>query len=349
MPATVAATKSRTRQPHWSRMTDEQLLQMRLCDLQLDLQATPLQEHVQRLYRELEDRGIDFRPHVWLGEEWFSPDGVPGIAVPFYLAHPRLLRLERRLARDVEGALESDFMRILRHEAGHALDSAYRLRRRAHWRTVFGRASVPYRPHYRARPASRHHVQHLDDWYAQSHPTEDFAETFAVWLDPRSGWRRRYATWPVMRKLRFVQEFAAECSTRPPRVRTRQRVESLATDTRTLAEYFDAKASARDRRRVALVDRVLMQKLGNGEAKGRARSAAVLLREHRAQLLDWLTASTRIDDYSARQILRTLIDRCAGRRLRVSGSRRELLQQTRRLLRYLAARYRRSYGLRLRA
>ena len=25
---------------------------------------------------------------------------------------------------------------------------------------------------------------HLDPWYAQSHPDEDFAETFAVWLTP---------------------------------------------------------------------------------------------------------------------------------------------------------------------
>jgi hypothetical protein len=191
------------------------------------LRRSPLQRYVQRLYSELDGRGIRFRPHVWLSEEWFSPDGVPGIAVPFYLAHPRLMRLERKMTREVEGSNVNWLMRILRHEAGHAIDSAYRLRRRAHWRALFGPASEPYRSGYRARPASRHHVQHLGDWYAQSHPTEDFAETFAVWLAPRSGWQRRYASWPALRKLRFVQQVAGEFGAHRPPVRCRDRIEPL--------------------------------------------------------------------------------------------------------------------------
>ena len=79
-------------------------------------------------------------------------------------------------------------MRILRHEAGHAIDSAYRLRRRAHWRALFGHGLDAAIARAIGRgPASRHHVQHLGDWYAQSHPTEDFAETFAVWLHAALG------------------------------------------------------------------------------------------------------------------------------------------------------------------
>ena len=172
----------------WTRLTDEELLQLRMCDLRLDLHALAARNATSSgCTSELDDRGIRFRPHVWLSEEWFSPDGVPGIAVPFYLAHPRLMRLARKMTREVEGSNVNWLMRILRHEAGHAIDSAYRLRRRAHWRALFGPASRPYRARYRARPASRHHVQHLGDWYAQSHPTEDFAETFAVWLDAALG------------------------------------------------------------------------------------------------------------------------------------------------------------------
>jgi hypothetical protein len=171
-------------------MSDEQLLGMRFCDLDLRIGRTPLARRVRRLYRELDKRGIGFRPHVWLSEEWFSPDGVPGIAAPFYLAHPRLERLERRMMRQVEGGSAESAMRILRHEAGHAIDTAYRLRRRKRWREVFGRASQPYPDSYTARPGSRRYVQHLGDWYAQAHPCEDFAETFAVWLKPNSSWRR---------------------------------------------------------------------------------------------------------------------------------------------------------------
>ena len=143
---------------------------------------------------------------MWLSEEWFSPDGVPGIAVPFYLAHPRLERLERRMMRNVEGGSAESAMRILRHEAGHAIDTAYRLRRRKRWREIFGPASLPYPDTYRARPGSRRYVQHLGEWYAQAHPCEDFAETFAVWLKPNSSWRRTYAQWPAFHKLEFVDE-----------------------------------------------------------------------------------------------------------------------------------------------
>src|SRR4051812_37092358 len=109
----------------WTRMSDEQLLGLRFCDLKLKIERSPLARRVRRLYRELGKRHIGFRPHVWLSEEWFSPDGVPGIAVPFYLAHPRLERLERRMMRNVEGGSAERGMRILRHEGGHADGTAH--------------------------------------------------------------------------------------------------------------------------------------------------------------------------------------------------------------------------------
>src|SRR5687768_10065626 len=128
----------------WTRLSDEELLGLRFCDLKLSLARSPLASRVKRLYDELASRGIHFKPHCWLAEEWFSPDGVPGIAIPFYLAHPRLRALEHRMMREVEGGNANWLMRILRHEAGHALDSAFRLRRRRRWREVFGPPSLPY-------------------------------------------------------------------------------------------------------------------------------------------------------------------------------------------------------------
>src|SRR5258708_7746673 len=118
----------------WETLSDDQLLSLRFCDLKLKVRGTELEDAIHRLYRELEMRGIRFRPHCWLAQEWFSPDGIPGIAIPFYLAHPRLMRIERRFMREVEGGNRNWLMRILRHEAGHAIDTAYRLRRRSLWR-----------------------------------------------------------------------------------------------------------------------------------------------------------------------------------------------------------------------
>lgn len=348
MPTLRRRPAARARRLDWTRLSDEELLRLRMCDLRLDLQRSPLRRHVERLYHELDGRGIRFRPHVWLAEEWFSPDGVPGIAVPFYLAHPRLMRLERKMTREVEGGNVNWLMRILRHEAGHAIDSAFRLRRRARWRSVFGPASQPYRDDYRARPASRHHVQHLGDWYAQSHPTEDFAETFAVWLAPRSSWQRRYASWPALRKLNLVQQFAGQLGAHRPPVRCRDRIEPLNIDRRTLGEYYEDKLARARTRRGVLADRVI-ERVFSAEADARALGAAALLRSHKTALLASMQRSTGIDRYGAHQIIRAVIDRCERRHLFVRGTQREALRATRAMLRTLVRRYLRSHGLRLRA
>ena len=145
-----------------------------------------LQGHGIRTIGELAARELVFRPRFWLSDEWFSPAGVPGVGIPFYLAHPRLMRLERHQMFEVEGGTREGCLRLLRHELGHAVDHAYRLSRRKDWRDVFGSASLPYPDAYRPNPASKRFVQHLDGWYAQAHPDEDFAETFAVWMTPRA-------------------------------------------------------------------------------------------------------------------------------------------------------------------
>src|SRR5579864_9070237 len=229
-PSVAAARRAVRRAPRpWVRLSDEELLKVRFCDLKLSIERSPLARHVRRLYQDLERRGLPVRPHMWLSEEWFSPDGVPGIAVPFYLAHPRLERLERRIMGEAEGGNTRLLRRILRHEAGHALDNAYRLRRRRRWREVFGPASLPYPARYRARAGSRRYVHHLGEWYAQAHPTEDFAETFAVWLTPRSGWRKSYAGWPALHKLQAVDELMASVRGRRAPGRPRRAARRAAT------------------------------------------------------------------------------------------------------------------------
>ena len=139
----------------WVHYTDAELLDLRVRDLDLRVERTTIEPRVRKLWGELEQHGIGFRPHVWLSEEWFSPDGIPGIAIPFYLAHPRLQRLERRFMHEVEGGNDKWLMRILRHETGHAIDTAFGLRRRKSWRETFGKASRRYPTRYSPRVARR--------------------------------------------------------------------------------------------------------------------------------------------------------------------------------------------------
>lgn len=312
---------------------------MRLCDLRLTLESSRLAPYVRRLNRELESRGIGFRPHAWLAEEWFSPDGVPGIAIPFYLAHPRLERLERRIMREVEGGNARWLMRILRHEAGHALDNAYRLRRRRRWREVFGPASLPYPHRYRARPGSRRYVHHLGEWYAQAHPTEDFAETFAVWLKPRSDWRRTYAAWPAFQKLSLVDDLMDSVRGKRAPVRSRQRVDAIADDTRTLAALYRRKLARRRHERRGLAEELLLKVFSAERERPGAMRAATLLRAAKSGLVASASRQLGLERYSVYQILRMLIERCDALKLHVRGSRRDAVRNVRWILGRIARLY----------
>jgi hypothetical protein len=331
----------------WTRLSDEDLLDVRFCDLGLALERTPLARYVARLYRELEARGIDFRPHCWLAGEWFSPDGVPGIAVPFYLAHPRLRQLERRMMQEVEGGNDNWLMRILRHEAGHAVDNAYRLRRRARWRETFGPAGLPYPDSYRPRPGSRRYVQHIGSWYAQSHPTEDFAETFAVWLKPNSRWRSQYADWPALAKLEYVDELMRELAGSVPPVRTRARVEPLTEDTRTLRQHYDAmleRYGIPDRR---AEDDLLARVFTTDPARARGRRASTFLRRLRPRLHDTIAERVGCSEYLVHQVMRTVIKRCDDLGLYVRGDARQARRNAEWLLVRLARDWEKSAGRRL--
>ena len=319
-------------------MSDEQLLGLRFCDLKLKIERSPVAKRVNRLYRELDKRQIGFRPHVWLSEEWFSPDGVPGIAVPFYLAHPRLERLERRMMRNVEGGSAESAMRILRHEAGHAIDTAYRLRRRKRWREIFGPASLPYPDTYRARPGSRRYVQHLGEWYAQAHPCEDFAETFAVWLKPNSSWRRTYAQWPAFHKLEFVDELLADVrGTRPP-VRNREVVEPLRENTHTLADHYRRKLRRYSMYRRTVTDH-LLERVFTSERQRRSRRASTFLRAHSLHLVNATMRELHAERYSVEQILRIVVERADKLGVWVRGSARSALRHARWMLVYLTRLY----------
>ena len=337
MPMITPRTGRRARP--WTRLSDEQLLQLRFCDLGLRVRGSNIERAVERLHEELGARGIRLRPHIWLAEEWFSPDGVPGIAVPFYLAHPRLMRLERSIMGQVEGGNSRWFMRILRHEAGHAIDNAYRLRRRKRWREVFGPASQRYPDRYRARPGSRRYVHHLGDWYAQAHPTEDFAETFAVWLTPHSGWRKRYADWPAVRKLRTVDELMSEVCERPAPVRTRARIEPIDTNTRTLAEHYRRKLARYRRYRRTMVDGLLQWLFTVERPRRDAVRAATLLRANQRALIEVVSHELGVPRYSVHEIMRTMIDRSEALQLYIRGSRRDAAHVSRWMLEKLVSFY----------
>ncbi len=341
--------RTRRREPAWTRLTDEELLDVRFCDLRLSLRSAGLDLAVGRLYEELRLKGIRFRPHVWLSEEWFSPDGTPGIAIPFYLAHPRLQRLERRFMHEVEGGNDKWFMRILRHETGHAIDTAFALRRRKSWRQAFGKASRRYPTRYSPRPASRRFVLHLGHWYAQSHPTEDFAETFAVWLPPCARWHSQYAGWPALAKLEYVDAKMRSLEGRRAVCLNREVIEPLAANTRTLREHYRRKQRRYETDTARTYDRRLLRVLGRAEQYPRGLHAGRFMRKVRPQLQRLLTRRARMHPYLVHHVLRTATQRARRMNLRLRHSqratKRELVVVLERIMLEMLLRDRENYAL----
>src|SRR6266550_3115084 len=218
-------------------LSDEELLNLRMRDLPLRID-NELAERTEQLRAELDAAGLRARIHFYLSDEWFTPDGATAIAIPFYLAHPRLAKLEETQMLEVEGGEYEWCMRILRHEAGHAIDNAFRLRLRRHRRKVFGSYKKPYPESYTPRPYSKRFVLHLDAWYAQSHPDEDFAETFAVWLTPQSEWRHRYSGWPAAKKLEYMDALVRSVRGKPPRLDNPEEIEPLWRMPKTLRQHY---------------------------------------------------------------------------------------------------------------
>jgi hypothetical protein len=195
----------------WEKLSDDDLLHLRIGDLGLRIRGSEVERRIRQLNRELEGKRLKLLPVCFLSDEWLSPGDQAAIGIPFFLAHPRLKALENRMMFEVEGGSAAWCMKLLRHEAGHAYDHAFRLSRREDWREVFGSPRTKYQPHYyEIDPRSRAYVINVPDHYAQAHPVEDFAETFAVWLNPASRWRDRYAGWPALKKLRYVDRLMRE-------------------------------------------------------------------------------------------------------------------------------------------
>jgi hypothetical protein len=312
--------------PGWVDLPDEQLLDLRFADLGLHIEGSWLEPRIADLARELEARGLTFRPHHWLSAEWFSPDGVPGVAIPFYLAHPRLMRLEKAQMLEVEGGTPEWCMQILRHEAGHAFDNAYELRKRRRRVQLFGRPSVDYPDFYLPKPYSKSFVLHLDSWYAQSHPDEDFAETFAVWLTPDSDWRKRYAGWPALRKLEYMERLMRTIAGEPPAVRTRRKVEPIETLRMTLRRHYDGKRARYGTQYPDFYDRDLRRLFSDAPEHHRNRKASRFVQSIRRDVRRLVAEWTGSYQYTIDRVIEDMIVRSEelGLRLKFPEDRTKL-------------------------
>jgi hypothetical protein len=299
----------------WTSLHKEHLLDLPIRRLKLRIDGTELAPLVAELHRELTERGFRFLPHVWLSDEWFCPDGVPGFAIPFYLAHPRLKRLEHEFMLEVEGGTREQCLALMRHETAHALANAYRIHRRRDWQQHFGRSSQRYPQWYLPHPYSKRFVTHLENWYAQSHPDEDWAETFAVWLTPGLDWRTQYRGWPALKKLEYVDALMQELKSRTPRVRTRRKQSPVNGLRLTLRSHYRNKQARYGAKHPPFYDDDLRRLFPANTTEHEA--ATRWLKRHRMDLTSIVATWTGEFRYRIDQVLRDMMQHCEKMGLRV--------------------------------
>jgi hypothetical protein len=299
-----------TAEPAWVPLKDDELLALRICDLDVRIEGSELEGRISQFYQDLAARGVTLRPDCYLGDEWFSPAGVPSIAIPFYLAHARLKALELHQMMEVEGGSADWCQMLLRHECGHAIDHAYRFSSRREWKAVFGSPDEDYAPEtYRPRPYSKSFVRHLPNWYAQAHPDEDFAETFAVWMSGApEDWRGRYRGWKAVEKLEYVDRLMQEASQSRPIVKGGRRISEARKLRKTLARYYAERRKLYAEDFPDVYDADLRAIFGNGEPGN--ETAVQMMRKHRTALIASIVRWTGQRKYTVSMLVRKLILRC---------------------------------------
>jgi len=323
-------TRKKTNKPalkelhDWTRWPKDKLLDMRICDLGLHISGSTLEPRVQQLHRELERRGFEFRPHFWLSDDWYCPDGVPGVAIPFFLSHPRLRRLELESVMELEGGTRDWCMRLLRHESAHALLNAYQLHERRDWKRIFGRPNTPYPDTYLPKPYSKRYVLNLPNWYAQAHPHEDWAETFAVWLRPKSDWRRRYRNWPAIKKIEFVDQLMHEIRGKRPRLRNLREEYPVEKMRMTLREYYADKVARYGYDSPQFFDRDLQKLFSCNPEYAHREKASRYLRRNRDDILDVVERWTGEYKYRINEALKEMVRLCDKLDLRVTREDQEM-------------------------
>lgn len=294
------------------------LMGRKISELGLSMKGTRVERMVEQLYSELDQRGLRFRPPVYLSDQWGCPDRTPLIGVPFYLADPRLERIEDDFAEGIESDQES--MRFMRHEAGHAFNYAYRFYERPDWRQAFGPFSRPYRERYKADPFSHDFVRHILGWYAQKHPDEDFAETFAVWLTPDLDWRSAYRGWGALAKLEYVDRVMGEIIDQAPEVMIPTDddlpVESMRY---SLADHYSGLSASIPIGDSTIFDGDLRNIFAAPDESPQGQSAEQFLASHRREIVGRISYWTGEGPSAVRQLIDMLRGRASHLDLRVRG------------------------------
>ncbi len=276
------------------------------------------------LQSELRSYGLSFDFHLWVSDEWFCPDGVPGFALPFYLFNPDLMKIHKQETGFIDGKSETEILKLMRHELGHAIDNAFGIRKNKDRQRIFGPSTIDYPTSYRPRVYSRNYIHYLGEGYAQSHPDEDFAETFAFWLDPRKPWRMKRFSKTVSEKLNFMDRLMRQLRGMSPLLTNRFRVDPIEKNRTPTGKFYREFHSTRNTSALKRVDHELKQAFQwPGE---KSMSLSFYLRKEKQYWKQQLSTEEGIYKYEAERAIEKIIRR--AEKLEIKGNIREFRRKT---------------------
>ena len=294
------------------------LLKTPLCHLDISISGTMVEKAIEQLLQELKEAKIQIDLNFWISDEWFCADGITGVAIPFYLLDKDLMELERDKIGFVEGETLEWCLKVLRHEVAHALDNAYLLRGCEDRKKLFGDTATRYPSEYIRKPYSKKFVIHLSNNYAQSHPEEDWAETFAVWLDPNSNWRKVYKDWPALKKLEFIDQ---KMNTLIPsdRLTVNETLDEISTLSSTVKSYLNKKSKNLNKYQDPLFGRNLNRIFSTGTKV----SATSFLKLKEREICQNVAKSTNQYHYIVKDVFKELKKECNKKGLTLKKNSRE--------------------------
>ncbi len=310
---------------NWTNLSDDELLESRICDLKLKLEGSEIQHFVEVLYENLAAKNILLKPKCYLGDEWFVLEGESAIGIPFFLAHPRLKKIEEKLMLEVEGGDPEWFMKLLRHEAGHAIYYAYELHKKKEVNKTFGPPSNEETPqYYRPKPYSKSYVRHLDNWYAQAEPDEDFAETFAVWLSPHIDWKVYYKGWPALKKLQLMDQLMQGIAGQKPSVTAASAGYSVQDLKLKLKTYYQRKQKQYAQDYPDFYDHDLELIFASTE-EGASKNAFRFMVKNRRMIVEKVSEWTGEKKFIVHNLYKKLSERCETLKMKYGKSEDHLL------------------------
>ena len=290
-------------------LTNEEILKLKIKDLNLDI-PSKYRGAIKVLNSLLKSKGINWMPHYWLSNEWFSADGIPGIAIPFTLCHPKLIKLEKQFLGHCEGESPQEFFKILCHETGHAIDNAFKLRLKKRRQKLFGLTSKKYPKSYKPNPLiADQFVTHFEDFYAQAHPDEDWAETFAIWLSTNN-WRSKYKNSTALNKLIYIDQLMSELRDKD-HIKNQKTYEHYKEDGRTVYQFLIDKKKQLGKNKSNYYRNKVQDLFLSSDSKISANSYLLKMKNN---IINNLLEETNYDFWTVNKCFNELEDECKNKK-----------------------------------